>query len=97
MTRHPASLKGYHGAYLSAACAAVQVLFYCHFPDLLLAQKRSGLHALYRAPLDAVEEFTTGQAHQILVNSKYTQGECESSVNCGIGEAIFPLSQSPLN
>ena len=53
----------------------VQVLFYCHFPDLLLAQKRSGIRAIYRWPLDAIEELTTGQAHQILVNSRYTQGE----------------------
>lgn len=53
----------------------MQVLFYCHFPDLLLAQKRSGIRAMYRWPLDAIEELTTGQAHQILVNSRYTQGE----------------------
>lgn len=61
-------------------CAATQVLFYCHFPDLLLAQKRSGIHGLYRAPLDAAEELTTGQAHKILVNSKYTQGKQTSSI-----------------
>ena len=51
------------------------MLFYCHFPDLLLAQKRSGIRALYRWPLDAIEETTTGQAHLILVNSRYTQGK----------------------
>lgn len=68
--------QGEHDRHLVAQSyhAAMQVLFYCHFPDLLLAQKRSGIRRLYRAPLDAVEETTTGQAHQILVNSKYTQG-----------------------
>jgi hypothetical protein len=36
------------------------VLFYCHFPDMLLAQRASPLRALYRAPLDALEQFSTG-------------------------------------
>ena len=76
----------------------MQVLFYCHFPDLLLAQKRSGIHALYRAPLDAVEELTTGQAHQILVNSRYTQGESASSENTSIRKDIYlpPVIPLPL-
>ncbi|KAK9916683.1 hypothetical protein WJX75_005759 [Coccomyxa subellipsoidea] len=51
-----------------------KVLFYCHFPDQLLAKRRSRLHSSYRAVLDAVEEYTTGQAHQLLVNSTFTQG-----------------------
>lgn len=51
-----------------------QVLFYCHFPDLLLARRRSALHAAYRQVLDAIEEASTGQAHRILVNSRFTQG-----------------------
>ncbi|BDA40824.1 Alpha-1,3/1,6-mannosyltransferase ALG2 [Coccomyxa sp. Obi] len=51
-----------------------KVLFYCHFPDQLLAKRRSQLHSLYRGVLDAVEEYTTGQAHQLMVNSMYTQG-----------------------
>jgi alpha-1,3/alpha-1,6-mannosyltransferase len=49
-----------------------QVLFYCHFPDMLLAQRSSPLRALYRAPLDALEQFSTGYAHAVLVNSKFT-------------------------
>jgi len=49
-----------------------QVLFYCHFPDMLLARRSSPLRALYRAPLDALEQFSTGCAHSVLVNSKFT-------------------------
>ena len=57
------------------ACASwLQVLFYCHFPDLLLVQRRSWLRSVYRWPLNAAEEFTTGQADKLLVNSQFTQG-----------------------
>ena len=71
-----------------------RVIFYCHFPDLLLSPGRSGyasgqpgterkslLRAMYRAPVDALEEATTGQADRILVNSRFTA----STFN-----AIFP-------
>ena len=52
-----------------------QVLFYCHFPDLLLAQRSSRAHSAYRAPLDYAEQATTGMADRLLVNSHYTQGQ----------------------
>ncbi|KAF5839212.1 hypothetical protein DUNSADRAFT_1348 [Dunaliella salina] len=51
-----------------------RVLFYCHFPDMLLAQRRSQLKKLYRIPLDWVEQTTTGHADLVLVNSAFTQG-----------------------
>lgn len=54
--------------------ARAPVLFYCHFPDLLLAQRRSALHSAYRAPLDWVEQQTTGAADAVIVNSRFTQG-----------------------
>jgi alpha-1,3/alpha-1,6-mannosyltransferase len=59
---------------------AAAVLFYCHFPDLLLAKPRPAgslsawLHALDRRPLDAVEQASTGSADRILVNSEFTAG-----------------------
>ncbi|GAB4820664.1 hypothetical protein N2152v2_007710 [Parachlorella kessleri] len=51
-----------------------RVLFYCHFPDMLLAQRQSVLRKAYRAPIDWVEQSTTGRADKILVNSQFTQG-----------------------
>ena len=57
------------------ALTRARVLFYCHFPDLLLAAPRSAAHRAYRAPLDALEQATTGQADEILVNSDFTRGE----------------------
>lgn len=49
-----------------------KVLFYCHFPDLLLTRRDSLLKRLYRAPIDWLEEYTTGLADRILVNSRFT-------------------------
>lgn len=37
-----------------------KLMFYCHFPDMLLTQRKSMLKKLYRAPLDWLEERTTG-------------------------------------
>ncbi|KAM9783045.1 alpha-1,3/1,6-mannosyltransferase ALG2 [Neosynchiropus ocellatus] len=51
-----------------------KVLFYCHFPDQLLTQRKSTLKKLYRAPIDLLEERTTGMADMILVNSQFTAG-----------------------
>jgi len=53
--------------------AAKKILFYCHFPDLLLAQKSSLIRRVYRGPIDYVEQMTTGAADRILVNSLYTK------------------------
>ncbi|KAF5557673.1 alpha-1 3 alpha-1 6-mannosyltransferase [Fusarium mexicanum] len=51
------------------------ILFYCHFPDLLLAQGReSALKRLYRRPFDWLEEWTMGFASAVAVNSGFTKG-----------------------
>lgn len=51
---------------------SIKVVFYCHFPDLLLAKHTTLLRKIYRTPIDFVEEKTTGMADLILVNSKFT-------------------------
>ncbi|XP_060680800.1 alpha-1,3/1,6-mannosyltransferase ALG2 [Hemiscyllium ocellatum] len=54
---------------------AKRVLFYCHFPDRLLQSGKPGpLQRLYRLPIDWLEEYTTGLADLVLVNSKFTAG-----------------------
>ena len=51
------------------------ILFYCHFPDKLLARGREHwMKRWYRVPFDWVEEATTGLADAIVVNSLYTKG-----------------------
>ncbi|KAG0699001.1 mannosyltransferase [Suillus ampliporus] len=59
-----------------------RVVFYCHFPDKLLAngafvegrrkKNVSILKSIYRFPMDWLEELTTRQADIILANSNFT-------------------------
>jgi glycosyltransferase involved in cell wall biosynthesis len=56
---------------------SAKILFYCHFPDLLLVQRGSWLKRLYRMPFDALEQSTTALADNIVVNSAFTRGVFE--------------------
>jgi len=52
------------------------LLFYCHFPDLLLQQqnsKPSSIKRIYRSVLNGMEEHSMLFADEILVNSKFTR------------------------
>lgn len=51
-----------------------RVIFYCHFPDKLLAKKGGLLKTLYRAPFDWLESWSTGCSDTIVVNSNFTRG-----------------------
>jgi alpha-1,3/alpha-1,6-mannosyltransferase len=53
--------------------SSIKIVFYCHYPDMLLAKRDSWSRRLYRSPLDLLEQLTTGMAHKILVNSEYTR------------------------
>ncbi|MCO5573387.1 hypothetical protein L7F22_027157 [Adiantum nelumboides] len=66
------------------------VIFYCHFPDLLLAKHTNRLRKLYRAPIDWVEEKTTGMADCILVNSKFTASTFASTFKTLDAKGIRP-------
>ncbi|KAI0303327.1 glycosyltransferase family 4 protein [Multifurca ochricompacta] len=77
--------------------ARKRVVFYCHFPDKLLAngefvqgkmKKRGGLlKRLYRLPMDWLEEVTTRNADVLLANSNFTSG---------VFKAYFPsIAQVP--
>lgn len=52
------------------------ILFYCHFPDKLLAQSAHGalglIKSLYRIPFNALESWSTSCSDQIVVNSSFT-------------------------
>ncbi|OAA37618.1 mannosyltransferase [Metarhizium rileyi] len=54
----------------------VPVLFYCHFPDLLLARGRelSMAKRLYRVPFDLLEQWSMSFARVVAVNSNFTRG-----------------------
>ena len=70
-----------------------KILFYCHFPDMLLTERNSLLKKVYRWPIDKLEEKTTGMAHKVLVNSKFT-GSTFHSTFLSLGhiqpEVLYP-------
>lgn len=51
------------------------ILFYCHFPDLLLVQGRNAslLKRIYRIPFDRLEEWSMGFADAVALNSNFTK------------------------
>ncbi|XP_060577207.1 alpha-1,3/1,6-mannosyltransferase ALG2-like isoform X1 [Ruditapes philippinarum] len=75
-------------------CSKGKILFYCHFPDMLLAKRDTILKRIYRAPIDLLEEWTTGMAHIVLVNSKFTasvfQDTFRSLRNCK-PSVLYPI------
>ncbi|EAT78713.2 hypothetical protein SNOG_14088 [Parastagonospora nodorum SN15] len=50
-----------------------RIIFYCHFPDKLLAKKGGLLKTLYRGPFDWLESWSTGCSDTIVVNSNFTK------------------------
>ena len=68
-----------------------RVLFYCHFPDLLLTSREGVLKKLYRKPLDFLESFTTSQADKILFNSRFTEKISRSTLAMdGNTDILYP-------
>jgi alpha-1,3/alpha-1,6-mannosyltransferase len=56
------------------------ILFYCHFPDLLLVQGRQKWwKRLYRVPFDTWEQWSMSFADAIAVNSNFTKGVVAST------------------
>lgn len=51
-----------------------RILFYCHFPDKLLAYRESVFKQIYRIPFDWLESWTTGCSDVVVVNSNFTKG-----------------------
>jgi alpha-1,3/alpha-1,6-mannosyltransferase len=49
-----------------------KIIFYCHFPDLLLSRRDSILRRIYRFPFDFLELKGLRKADRILVNSAFT-------------------------
>ncbi|KAL6959565.1 Hexosyltransferase [Sarracenia purpurea var. burkii] len=68
----------------------LKVVFYCHFPDMLLAQHTTVLRRIYRKPIDFLEEMTTGMADLILVNSKFTASTFANSFKHLVARGIKP-------
>lgn len=55
------------------------ILFYCHFPDLLLVQGRSRWYKrIWRFGFDALEGWGIRGADRVVVNSRFTKSVVES-------------------
>lgn len=75
-----------------------RVVFYCHFPDMLLTQRKSFLKKLYRAPLDWLEEVTTGMFLEFMCmhagrgggggSSSYSPGNTPYKIQMGVIVAV---------
>ena len=51
--------------------SSIKVLFYCHYPDMLLAKRNSWWRRLYRSPLDLTEQLTLGLVSFFLLAAYY--------------------------
>jgi alpha-1,3/alpha-1,6-mannosyltransferase len=74
------------------------VACYCHFPDLLLAPRRTGLYALYRKPLDGMEAAGLAAADRVLVNSRFTASIVRQTfprLTLGTLEVVHPGVEVP--
>ncbi len=60
---------------------------------LLVTGARQGLRQAYRRPLDALEEWSTGQADLCLVNSRFTQGTLLRRSTCSRVEFTIVFGQ----
>ncbi|KAJ2782503.1 Alpha-1,3-mannosyltransferase-like protein [Coemansia interrupta] len=50
-----------------------RILFYCHFPDFLQASHEGVVRMAYRRVFDWIEQATTAEADEVVVNSRFTQ------------------------
>ena len=70
-----------------------KVIFYCHFPDRLMAPRRDGIYRWYRAPIDWTEEMAVRIADRVLVNSRFTASvvrEVFPSLETSKIEVLYP-------
>jgi alpha-1,3/alpha-1,6-mannosyltransferase len=71
---YPLPLLGLLTRLRARAGAAPKLVYYCHYPDQMLAPPRHGWYGLYRAPLDGLEVPAMRAADLVLVNSRFTAG-----------------------
>ena len=66
-----------------------KLVYYCHYPDQLLAPRRQGWYRAYRWPIDAVEGPSMRAADRVLVNSAFT---ARAAARLGVTdvEVIYP-------
>jgi alpha-1,3/alpha-1,6-mannosyltransferase len=71
------------------------IIFYCHFPDLLLASHRSILRRIYRYPFDSLERSGIRKANIVLVNSEFTRATAEAVLGIHNVSVLYPCVRLP--
>ncbi|KAE8154935.1 glycosyltransferase family 4 protein [Aspergillus avenaceus] len=79
--------------------ASQRILFYCHFPDQLLARRNEGgsvlrlAKLLYRYPFDWYEGWSMSASDKVVANSRFTRGvvsEVFGSERLGDVSVVYP-------
>jgi len=79
------------------AAGEPRILFYIHFPDQLLTDRKTAAKKLYRYFIDWAEEHTTSLADGLLCNSKFTRGKLKKtfkSLKRDVG-VLYPAVEIP--
>ncbi|CAI8497306.1 hypothetical protein CAS74_004722 [Pichia kudriavzevii] len=73
-----------------------KILFYCHFPDKLLASHKSLIRKIYRLLFDIVEDISTSYADEVVVNSKFTKSVVQREFKLVSGElkVVYPCVET---
>ncbi|KAL9108454.1 MAG: hypothetical protein Q9227_006788 [Pyrenula ochraceoflavens] len=76
----------------------LRILFYCHFPDQLLAQKETGLlirliKKPYRWLFDQTEIWTMQAADRVVVNSEFTRNVAYNTLGKSIASSYEEFAQ----
>jgi len=70
------------------------LIFYCHYPDLLMTPRREGFYSWYRVPFDWLEQTGMLSADRVLVNSRFTAEVFEGTFPSLMGrlkpEVVYP-------
>lgn len=67
-----------------------KVIFYCHFPDLLLAPRNTTIRKLYRLPFDYIERRGIRKSDLILVNSNFTARKTKEALGIDNVQVLYP-------
>ncbi|HEX2658347.1 MAG TPA: glycosyltransferase, partial [Polyangia bacterium] len=79
-------LRGLRAAGLGSS---TKLVYYCHYPDQLLAPPRAGLYRLYRKPFDALEVPAMRAADRVICNSHFT-ARALAGLGGGDAAVVYP-------
>lgn len=67
------------------------LVYYCNYPDLMLARSGGPAYRVYRAPIDGLEAAGIARADRVLVNSRFTAAAFERAFpRAAAPEVVYP-------